>query len=719
MTDMSFSSSASVRWSALLAAPASRVADLTGLHWQVWQLPDGVIGLLLDRAHETTNTLSEAVLHELDSILARLEFQRPSGIVLASAKASGFAAGADVRDFLGVVDAAEVATRMRRAHAVVDRLAAMPMPTVALLHGHCLGGGLELALACRHRLAVPEARLGLPEVLLGLHPGLGGTYRLPQRIDPLAAMRLMLTGKTLSARRARDLGLVDLVVPERHVVAALAALLAGTAPHAPGSWWRRGRARVLGWAPVRRGVAAIMRRQTARLAPPEQYPAPHRLIDLWAQHGAHAATQQAAEIASFAHVLVGPTAQQLLRVFLLREGLRRAGKDGPPVQQVHVVGAGTMGAGIAAWCAAQGLRVTLADRDPEALAEAVGRAHRQVWQRLTPRARQAVADRLIPDPAGAGVERADLVIEAIVESVDAKRALYAELWPRLAPHAVLASNTSSIPLEALGRDLPDPGRLVGIHFFNPVHRMTLVELVTHGQVASATVARAQAFCRQIQRLPVPVASAPGFVVNRVLSAYLVEAFLMRDEGIAAAEIDRAARHFGMPMGPLELADQVGLDVCLAVARQLRTAFPAEVPAIPTWLEQAVARGHLGTKSGQGIYRYDARGRRRQRRWRHTAAPASGQIDRLVLPWLNLSVRVLREGVIDDPDTLDAALIFGTGFAPFRGGPLQYARSLGKAEVVARLQALASRHGARFTPDPGWDLPNWLGRPPDAPETSPT
>ena len=662
--------------------------------WRLRLDEDGIAWLLLDRAGRSANTLSEAVLEQLDQMLGQIEERRPRGLVLRSAKPSGFAAGADVRDFQGVTDTAEVRRRIARAHEILDRLARLAMPTVAVIHGFCLGGGLELALACRHRIAVDGARLGFPEVMLGLHPGLGGTVRAPRLIDPVQAMTMMLTGRPVSARRARRLGLVDAVIEERHVAAAVGAAVGGELKRRRRGWKQV--ALKLEWA---RGlVAGRMRARTATRAREAHYPAPFRLIELWHRHGGGAAMRRA-EIESFAGLLTGEAAQNLIRVFFLRERLRELGKGEDAIGQVHVIGAGTMGGDIAAWCAAQGLRVSLADLDPATLAAAIKRATTLFERRFDTAAEVRDArDRLIPDFAGDGVGRADLVIEAVPENLEIKQRVYQAVEQRLKAEAMLATNTSSIPLDQLARGLARPERFVGLHFFNPVDRMRLVEVVSHAGADPAVLDRARAFCGLIDRLPAPVTSAPGFLVNRVLTPYLLEAVALIDEGNAAETIDEAAARFGMAMGPIEVADRVGLDVCVHVAEVLRAALDTPLPPIPDWLRQKVEKGELGRKSGAGLYAYE-KGRPKRR----TDAPAPDDVvaDRLILPLLNTCVACLREGVIADADLLDGAVVFATGFAPFRGGPMHYARTRGIAQVVRALEALAVTHGPRFSPDPGW------------------
>lgn len=670
-------------------------------HWRHARDGNEVVWLVLDRSGESANTLSEAVISELDTVLGEIEGSGARGLVIRSAKPGGFAAGADIRDFRGADDAGQIEPRMRQAHAVIDRLARLKIPTVAVIHGHCLGGGLELALACRYRLAISGASFGFPEILLGLHPGLGGTFRLTELIDPVEAMTMMLTGKNVHARKAKALGLVDAVIEERHVANAVEAAVAGRLDQDRPGW----KARALGLAPARRMAARRMRSEAEKRAPRRHYPAPYQLIDFWEEHGGDRDQMQKGEIRSFSKLLAGETAQNLIRVFFLREGLRANAKGDSGIEWVHVIGAGTMGGDIAAWCAARGLKVSLTDLDPKALAKAIGRASaffdKKVHSSIE---RRDALDRLMPDFDGAGVAAADLVIEAVAERADVKKKVYQSILPRMKKDAILATNTSSIPLETLREGLSAADRLVGLHFFNPVTRMELVEIVSHDKAAAKTLKRASAFCGKISRLPAPVKSAPGFLVNRALMPYLVEAFLMIEEGTAKEDIDRAAERFGMPMGPVELADTVGLDICLEVARMLGERLEGQVPPVPAWLARHVEAGETGRKAGKGLYAYDDKGKPRKQspKGEDDEARLDRMADRLVLPILNTLVRCLREGVVRDEETADAAMIFGTGFAPFRGGPLHYARQRGIDDVRAALERLQDKHGERFAPDAGWN-----------------
>ncbi|MEW6643899.1 MAG: 3-hydroxyacyl-CoA dehydrogenase NAD-binding domain-containing protein [Pseudomonadota bacterium] len=665
-------------------------------HFHLTRDADGIAWLLFDRAGASANSLSAGVMEELDKVLSVLEVERPAGLVIRSAKPSGFIAGADINEFRGASDAHQVEIEMVRAHAVVYRLEALRLPTVAVVHGFCLGGGLEVALACNMRIAIDNARFGFPEVMLGLHPGLGGPARLTELINPAEAMSLMLTGKTIDARKAKSLGLVDAVTQERHVRNAVKDAIFGRLKRAkPGALNA-----VMNFAPVRGVLASRMRTEAAKAAPRDHYPAPYALIDLWEKHGGDKVAMLANERTSFAQLMVTPTAQNLIRVFFLRERMKKLAGGTSDIKHVHVIGAGAMGGDIAAWCAHQGLRVTLADMKAEPIAGAITRAAELFGKIIRkPTDVRDALDRLIPDMAGEGVRAADLVIEAVPERLDLKQKVYAALEPRMKAGAILATNTSSIPLQDLRTTLAAPQRLVGLHFFNPVSRLQLVEVVSHDAVDPRVLAAAKAFVSAIDRLPLPVKSSPGFLVNRALTPYMLEAMVMLDEKIEQATIDAAAVKFGMPMGPIELADQVGLDICLAVGDMLRTRMGDSLPAAPDWLRDKVAKGELGRKTGKGFYDWkDGKAQKTPA----IAQPTTEMTDRLILPMSNVCVACLREGIVDDPDVVDGAMIFGTGYAPFRGGPLNYARTRGVADVVATLQGLANRFGDRFKPDAGWD-----------------
>ena len=670
-------------------------------HFKLTRDADGVAWLLFDREGAGANTLSADVLAEFDAVLAALESERPTGLVIRSAKTSGFIAGADVNEFRGATDPAAVEAQIARAHAVVDRLEAVKFPTVAVIHGFCLGGGLEVALACQSRIAIDGARFGFPEVMLGLHPGLGGTARFTELVNPMQAMTLMLTGKTIDARRAKSLGLVDAVTQERHVRNAVKDAVSGRLRRSRPGFLNK----LLNAGPVRGFLASRMRAEAAKAAPAEHYPAPYSLIELWEKHGGDKAAMLAAEKTSFARLMVTQTAQNLIRVFFLRDQMKKVAGSGSKIAHVHVIGAGAMGGDIAAWCANQGLKATLADMKPEPIAGAMKRAADLFGKIIRKRTEVRDAlDRLIPDLDGEGVRTADLIIEAVPEKLELKQKVYAGLEPQMKAGAILATNTSSIPLQDLRTTLAKPERLLGLHFFNPVSRLQLVEVVSHDGTDPQLLKEALAFVGAIDRLPLPVKSSPGFVVNRALTPYMLEAMVMLDDKIDKIDkvtIDAAAEKFGMPMGPIELADQVGLDICLAVGDMLRSKFGDLLPPTPAWLRDKVTKGELGRKTGKGFYVWKDGKADKARASSSAAEPDAEMIDRLILPMSNVCVACLREGIVDDPDMVDGAMIFGTGYAPFRGGPLNYARTRGAESVASTLRQLATKFGGRFTPDAGW------------------
>ncbi|HEV8017094.1 MAG TPA: 3-hydroxyacyl-CoA dehydrogenase NAD-binding domain-containing protein [Steroidobacteraceae bacterium] len=668
--------------------------------WKLERDAEGIAWLSLDKPATSANVLSGAVLMELDGLLGPLERDLPRGVVVLSAKKSGFIAGADIKEFTALSDEASGYQLIHRGQQVLNRLAALGCPTVAAIHGFALGGGLELALACRYRVAVGDERLslGLPEVLLGIHPGFGGTVRSVRVAGVRTAMQMMLTGKPLRADKARAAGLVDRLVPAAELRSAAREMILN--PPAP----RRAplAERLLSTSLVRPFVRGSLIREVARRAPRAHYPAPYAIIDLWSRHGAHGAAAFEAEARSIAHLFTTETSRNLVRVFLLQDALKNAGgKSGADIRNVHVVGAGVMGGDIAAWAALRGFTVTLQDRGPEFIEPAVRRAHELFDKRLRDPAQNAAArERLRADVPGEGVAGADVIIEAIFENLAAKQELYARLEPRMKPGALLATNTSSIMLEPLAAGLARPERLVGLHFFNPVAQMPLIEIVYAERTALEAVQTATGFARRLDKLPVPCRSAPGFMVNRVLTPYLFEAMLAAQEGTPLTIIDACAVGFGMPVGPIELIDVVGLDVAAHVGEIIAQELQRPVTQIAR-LSELLAAGKLGRKSGEGFYHWQD-----GKAVKPGAAGASTPpdlLDRLILVLVNECVACLRERVVETADLADAAVLFGTGFAPFRGGPLTYARARGVPEVVRRLQELAAHYGERFRPDAGWSL----------------
>ncbi len=672
-------------------------------HWKTELRPDGIVVLTLDRADAPVNAIAQTVLDELEQIVERIAIDPPKAVVIRSAKSGGFAPGADIKEFQTFDAKGSVEDVLRRGQNIYQKLANLRMPTVAAIHGHCMGGGTELALACRYRVAsrASNTRIGLPEIKLGIYPGWGGSVRLPRLIGAPAAMDLMLSGRTVSAQAALTMGLVDkLAEPALLIDTAIA--VAGQRPTSPF------KIRLLGWATntwiARQILAPTMLKQVARKARKEHYPAPYALIATWKRNaGGGAESQLRAEARSVAKLAKTDTARNLIRVFFLQERLKSlGGKDGIDknggIQHVHVIGAGVMGGDIAAWCAYKGFEVTLQDREMRYIEPALERADALYAKKIKDDTKRAeTRARLQSDVGGAGVAKAQLVIEAIYENLEAKQELLDSVESQIAPDALVTSNTSSIPLAELSAKLVQPERFAGLHYFNPVALMPLVEIVRHADMAPETGQRLAAFCRAIDKLPVPVAGTPGFLVNRILMPYMMEAMAAYSEGIPGPVIDKAAVKFGMPIGPIELADTVGLDVAASVGKILAEFL--DLP-VPNGLEEKLAANQRGRKDGQGFYKWE------NGKAVKPEVPAGYQVptdleDRLILPLLNESVAALHDGVVADADLLDAGVIFGTGFAPFRGGPINYIRSVGADVLLAKLQALQAKYGDRFAAREGW------------------
>ena len=667
-------------------------------HWKASEGDDGMVTLSLDRADSSVNAISRAVLDELEQIVERLAIEKPAGVIIHSGKPAGFAVGADIKAFVEYARNDSVLENIEHGQRVYEALARLPCPTVAAVHGACMGGGTELILACRQRIAADDdtTRIGLPEVMLGIHPGWGGSARLPRLIGATEALPLMLTGKSLSARRALALGVVDRLARPQELLVEARLLLRHPQPR---PFARRAMAWVSNTWLARQILAPMMLRQTAAKVRREHYPAPFALIDVWKRGGGDIRQRLALEARSVAKLAATPTAQNLIRIFFLQERLKGQGGGDAGIRHVHVVGAGVMGGDIAAWAALKGFEVTLQDREMKYIQPALNRARQLYEKKLkTPERVEQTARRLRADVEGSGVAGADLVIEAIYENTAAKRALYAVIEPQVSAGGMLASNTSSIPLDALRTELAAPQRFLGLHFFNPVAQMPLVEVVRHDRLDPAIEKRALAFCKALGKLPLAVRGTPGFLVNRILMPYLLEALRLYSEGVPGPVLDREAKKFGMPMGPIELADTVGLDVCASVGQELAPFLGLE---LPPGLEQKLADGKRGRKDGQGLYVWQD-GKPLKPEVEHDYVMPPDLQDRMILPMVNEAVACLAEGVVDDADLLDAGVIFGTGFAPFRGGPLQYARSEGVERIKSRLLQLAQRHGMRFTPKDGWD-----------------
>lgn len=656
---------------------------------EIWHLETqagGYATLTMDVPGKPQNTLGREALEKFETCLDEIEKSPPKALFIRSGKESGFMAGADIEELSGA-SAEDLRALIDQGHKALNRLEALPCPTIAVIHGVCLGGGLEVALACDHRVADHSASFGFPEVQLGLHPGLGGTERFPRLVEPATALQLMLTGKTIDARKAKSIGLVRDAVPDRHLEAAA---------HAAADAGKRKKRGLIGElkhtieisSPGRRFIASRARKETAKRFSENHYPAPYALIDLFEDEtGSNDAFS--AEARSFVKLSQTNAAKNLIGLFLRREALKREARrpEGHGISHVHVIGAGTMGADIAMWSAMNGFSVTLEDVDTDVIAKAMGRAHDWIdGKHDRSDDIRDPQDRLIPDPKGDGVRSADLIIEAGPEKAEIKQKIYDGLKDKLKTRAIIATNTSSIRLERLAEGLPTylAGRFVGLHFFNPVTKMPLVEVVSGEKTSKETEARALAFIEAIDKLPLPVKSAPGFLVNRILTPYLLEAVKLIDEGHKPEEVDKAAESFGMQQGPVEVADTVGLDICLEVGRVLARDLD-HIADPPQRLIDKVDSGDLGKKTGKGFYTWSDG--KPQKDEVDTAASNLAEIqDRLLNPLYEEARRVLEEDVVRSEDHLDLGAVFGSGFAPFRGGPCIALRQMDEASLQDNPQA---------------------------------
>lgn len=674
----------------------SKELSMTEHYWKVETDANNIAWVHFDTPDASANLLSQAAIKELEELIKSFTKNPPQALIILSDKEGSFIFGADIKEFTALENMEQALSFMQKGHALMNRIEALPFPTVSMVHGLCFGGGTELSLACDYIIASDDkkTKIGLPEIKLGIHPGYGGTARSIERCGPLAAMNIMLTGRALTARAAKKILLIDEMVPRRQLKAA-AEQYALTAPK------RRKLpllARLASYSVLRPLIASQMRKQVAKKAKPEHYPAPYSLIKLWQKYGSYRKEMLQQEAIAVAKLATTETAKNLVRVFFLQEGLKSQGKQIKfDVKHVHVIGGGLMGGDIASWCAIQGYSVTVQDQSPERLAQTIKRAQYSFKKKFK-RDRRAIRDandRLMADHRGAGVGQADIVIEAIFEDAAVKRELYESIEPKMKPDAILATNTSSIKLEDLSSCLKKPGRLVGLHFFNPVALMPLVEIIRGNETDDKVVQQALAFGKNIGKLPLAVKSSPGFLVNRILMPYILEAVIMVDEGIPPEVIDKAATDYGMPMGPVELADTVGLDICKSVANILSEALDMQLPKN---LEQ-LSDKKLGKKTGEGFYKYKDNKPIRDK----GASYPNPQLvqDRLVLRLVNEATACLREGIVEDKDLIDAGVIFGTGFAPFRGGPLEYIKAVGIDKLSQTLDSLNSQFGERFEKDEGW------------------
>lgn len=660
-----------------MVKPASKQPNMPKTrHWSFFVDFERIGWLTIDTPNAPVNVLSREALGELEVLVARFEdliaSDELAGMVVLSGKPSGFIAGADVTEFDEMSDPSILPAALKRTHALFTRIERLKAPIVTGIHGFCLGGGLELALACHYRIAVNDekTRIGFPEVKLGIFPGFGGTGRSIRQAGPVDAMGIMLTGRYLKAGAARGMNLVDKLVPHADMLRweARKAVMQGRRSK-PAPLLKS----VLGKSPIRGILANKMRDEAAKKARPEHYPAPYALIDLFEKHGDDPVAMSAGEIAPFTNVLASETSANLRRVFFLSEGLKKQGlrgADKPRFNRVHVIGGGVMGGDIAAWCALRGMSVTLQDLDMDRIAPALDRAKRLFQKRLkSPRLVAAAISRLEADVAGKGIARADVIIEAVVENLAIKQKIFAGAEAVMKPDAILATNTSSIELERIAEVLKDKTRLIGLHFFNPVAQLPLVEIIQSKFNSKEAVAKGASFALAIGKSPVIVKSAPGFLVNRVLMPYMLGAVERVQNGESKEFIDAAALAFGMPMGPIELIDTVGLDVGKSVAEELNFDVPAD-----SKFGRLVAAGKLGRKTGEGFYVWEKG--KALKAPTHDGADLTALGRELVKPLVDECEACVKDGIVASADLADVGVIFGTGFAPFLGGPLK-ARADGK------------------------------------------
>ena len=668
-------------------------------HWTLNFDKDNLAWLCFDKHESSANVLSASVLEEFAAIVEQLQLKIPDGLIIYSGKKNGFIMGADIKEFTKINDEDEAYTLIRQGQQVLDALEALPCPTLSVINGYTLGGGLELAMACDYRIAINSDKpiIGLPEVQLGLHPGFGGTVRAVKITGVRAAMKLMLTGKPIRVKAAQKNGLIDQLCSDEEWQNQARSIIKSKPKKASAPLIEK----LLNLPFLRGFIAKKLVKQVSSKANKNHYPAPYSMIDLWKQHGASTSSGYKAEARSMAKLMCGKTSRNLIRVFFLQNKLKSQFPSGDTdIKNIHVIGAGIMGGDIASWCALKGFNVTLQDRSLEDIAPALKRAEKLFSKKIRNKSLlEKTQSRLSEDLAGDGVAKADLIIEAIYENLDAKKDLYKKLEATMKTTAILATNTSSILLEDLRTDLKQPEKFIGLHFFNPVSQLPLVEIISCDDTDKLTLQRGFNFVKKISKSPLLCKSSEGFIVNRILAPYMAEAMHLSEDGMASIDIDKTAVSFGMPMGPVELVDTVGIDVALNVSKVLGKAFNRP---IPEKLIAMVANNELGKKTGKGFYDWTLEGVSKPSATAdETAAIPDDAEDRLILPMLNEAIACLEEGIVADSDMLDIGVIFGTGFAPFHGGPIQYARERGLDNIMMSFEKLETKHGSRFKAHPGW------------------
>ncbi len=672
---------------------------------------DNVITLWLDAAGKSVNTLNRAMWADLSAALDQIEKEKPAGVIVASAKNRTFIAGADLFEMRDM-DRPALEKYLADGQAILNRLAKLPCPTVAAINGDALGGGLEVALACKHRVAVDEVgTIGLPETKLGLVPGWGGTVRLPRLIGLREALSILTNGKAVPPRDAQQFGIVDEIVASADALQAAGKNRLKDRPH-PRVEPKPEDSQI--FADVEKEVRNKTR---------GQYPAQLRVIEVaragW-ENGPDAGL--AAELKGLCDLRESPEGKSLMRAFFLRTGAKKAaaarcGGEPKKIQNIAIIGGGIMGAGVAHAMLRAGFLVTVIEVSIDAVDRAKQRLAMLFQDDVTSgRSTQKAADdamrKLSARTEWESISKADFVLEAVLEQVDIKREVLAQIDQFARPDAVIASNTSSLSIRELASATKNPSRVVGLHFFNPVPRMALVEVVALPETDPVAAATAVALATKLGKTPVVVGDGAGFIVNRVLMPYLSEGMRMVGEGYAVDAIDKPIVDWGMPMGPLTLIDQIGVDVIVGIFNAMSPALGERV-VLPRRADQVLERGWLGKKSGKGFYSYPPKDQRTTKPTvnaelakllcgtdaKARELPAVAMQNRLLLPMVNEAARLLGEGVADSTDAIDLATLLGMGFPQFRGGLAAYADSIGAADIVRLLEEHAATHGARFEPAP--------------------
>jgi len=680
---------------------------------------DGVAVLTFDLPNEKVNKLTTPVMNELDQLLDELAADRQvKALVIRSGKPGIFIAGADIAEIRDITDRMRGEELSRRGQAVMNKVEALPFPTVAAIHGACLGGGLELALSCNYRVISndPKTILGLPEVKIGVVPGWGGTQRLPRLVGLTNSLEMILTGKSVPAKKAKKIGLADeMTYPETFLnVAVSMAQQAIGKPRPSGIRARRPLfVKILESNPLTRAFLFRMAQRSVAAETRGNYPAPPaalKAVHYGYRHGLSAGYEY--EASTLGGLITSGVSKNLINVFFLNEALKKGGQFSPlAVTRAGVIGAGIMGGGIAQLFAEKGIALRMKDVTPKAVTAGFRTADEIFKKRsrkgiLGPLQARDGMDRITGATDMSGFSGVDLVVEAVVESMEVKKAVLREFEQAAPEQAVFASNTSSLSITELATASKRPSQVVGMHFFNPVEKMPLVEVVRGKQTSPETVAAVAALSRRLGKLPVVVNDGPGFLVNRILMPYLGEALRMLEEGSTIEEIDGALLGFGMPMGAFILLDEIGIDIAHKVSTILRAGLGDRIQP-STLLESLYKEGFLGKKNGKGFYQY-AQGKRGAVNPQISARitvrkDGAGRlidqeiIERAVFLMIKEATLCLGDGTIDRPDLLDAALVFGIGFPPFRGGLLRYAENLGAKYIVERLDVYTTKYGERFTP----------------------